>query len=244
MLKEGAKQSKAEVTEQNWEVAREVDYEDLLHIFQKSLALRHVSSSKVAKQEKKDGISGDALALANFAHLLRKEDREKLLELPLIKMASGYNLGLVRLLETFPVILEQLDDETKYHLVADFNRQLKAFIATSLAWDINKFFNEKTPTVRDVVGQLINLSPSFLLAIFKERGYDQENYYGLGKCGRQQVKPQDIVGIFSLSADDFVDLKLASNQLVGRDEFENIVGVAADKMYQKFTALVKGGRLD
>jgi len=53
----------------------------------------------------------------------------------------------------------------------------------------------------ELLDLLISKKSAFIIAVFQgaNRPYDFENYYNLGKCGKQYVEPQNIVAEIDLS---------------------------------------------
>ena len=138
---------------------------------------------------------------------------------------------------------EVMTKEEKQQLVLDFERAIKEFIVNSLGWDINKLMESAEITLGQIIGLFAKSQPAFILIEFDEamkgHGYDESNYYGLGKLGRGMIEPEKMKEKIILTAEDFDGLGLDQKTELNSELFERILRFASEKLFDKIYRAIK-----
>ena len=196
--------------------------------------LRHVSDLVTAEREMEEGAEGDSLAISNSLSLVPQEKRAQIIErFPIKNFPKDLFVSEIGQNLAWKVISE----EEKQQLVLNFEQAVKKFIANSLGWDINKLIESTEITVGQIIDLFIKSQPSFVLIEFDEamkgHGYDEENYYGLGKLGKGMIERDQMKDKVALAAEDFSGLDLDSQTMMDGKLFGQIISFASQKLFFK-----------
>lgn len=160
-------------------------WDEFVFLSDQGWGLRHVSSQDDAKKELREGVAfGDAVSLAAPLNLIPKEALDNV---------EGFRYMPPS------TVLRSIPDQYKQQIVLNFEHAVKLFLEDCAGWDINKFADEATST-KDIANRLIFSDFAFLIAKFQgaENPYDVQAYYGLGKCGKKNVSPENMVSLIKL----------------------------------------------
>ena len=201
------------------ETSGRLTFEDLCQICEQSLGLRHVSSRQVAEAQEKQGFYGDGLAIASVAKLIAEEEltEPRLRLLPLRRIA-----GL-------------LSEESKKVLIGRFSQKLKEFFYESVGIDLGKIAGPKDNWA-NIQSKLEN-GPSFMVARFQnaDSGYDEHNYYGIGKAGKQRVKPEQIKFMFGVESSDLPPNFAQAEEIFTTERFKSLGRHISERLFEKFS---------
>lgn len=209
----------------------EVSWEDLIRFSEQNLGLRHVVSIAEAEREIKTGVKGgDAVSLAAPQNLV-----------PL----SG---DLERLRDySFSKIAPLIPKEDRPEIISGFEKAIKSFLEESIGVDINSGYSENTK-LEELLKMLIAQKSAFIVARFQgaDRPYDHDAYHGLGKCGKQSVPPEKIVGMISFKDEGVEELAdrvgLSPEELkstVTKEVFDKIKQTCSTVLWEQFLTIVK-----
>lgn len=212
----------------------QVTWQDLCYLRQNEWALRHVSNLQNAQREMTQGIEkGDAVSLACPQSLLVKTS-----ELPAIFTMlpiSSIALGLI-----------PADLQISIRLL--FADSVKEFIEESIKRDINNFASDRISVAETI--KILDLQRSGVtVGIFRSarHPYDTSHYFGLGKCGVQQVAPEQLIEILvvkglaeELVSGDFSPEKQSG--LLDKTYHQLIARACAEQIWRKLLVTIKGQR--
>lgn len=187
---------------------------DLMFLRKNSLGLRHVSDMSTAMKENENGIKGgDALAIGTLKNF----------------MPEG----------PF-VALEHMSQKEQAEVITKYEAALRNFVWSSVGIDMNTVYAE-SDTETSLVKKFLEVGKgAFLLAKFQgaSNGYDQEQYYGFGKAGEQDVPRDEIKGAVSIKEAD-VDFSSLKNELVGEEAWNKAREILGNAFYGKLVDQIR-----
>ncbi|MFA6421864.1 MAG: hypothetical protein WCV92_00440 [Candidatus Buchananbacteria bacterium] len=225
---------------QDYKDGPELEFDDLLFIHENSLGLRHLTTKEQADREASEGIeAGDAVAIANIYNLLREEDEKIIIKNhpALIKRASSIGYTVSEALSHIQKE-EDIDPEVKRHLIEDFSDSIIKFFLESMGWDIRSLGDGDSQTAGQIIDKLIETGSTFLIIRSDhESPYDEKVYYGLGKYGKADIEPDDIIYKINLDKEDAQNFD--PSNFPNLNELRKAAKYITQKFYAKFVAAIK-----
>ena len=210
----------------------DLTFDDLMFIADSHLGLRHVSTRKKANDEMENGVMGDSLAIYNSLNLISKENLEQTISDPafdqvrknkfILRSFIDHNVGYI-------------DQEAREQILEDFNENVYGFVLDSIGMDLNR--QEFGIPLDELIRNIIDDSPSFLIVLGDTFAYDADNYYGLGKSGKKEIKK--FFDVFSLTVEDFNSLEKPAETMVTKETWSLVQRFIANVIYDKFVATIK-----
>ncbi len=156
--------------------------DDLKALAQKNWALRHLSSSEKAQYEFEHGIEkGDALAIS--AGL-----RDRLKPFTKNPIYANYHPE---------IIIDSMDEVDQFLLLDKYQTSFTQFIEASIGYDM--FLHEEQETVGSMLEKLRSSSSFLIMDVPNVLPYDQMNYYNIGKIGKTNISPTQMVQLITPS---------------------------------------------
>lgn len=235
--------SQEEVREEDTEKSPEkkepkLTYDDFLYLSRESIGLRHVLGRDKAEEERTQGIEfGDAIAVSSFANLIRPDEMKEIKNsmkdrLPAALLENESTLkGLIG--KGFVATPESLRDG----LITRFGEVVKDFIDDSLTRDLlNQQEGLKLgETVDSMIDKIVKSETHFLIGKFNGANAAQaESGYPVGKCGSQNVSPENIYDFFTIERTDFNNLALDKDSPIERKKGDEVFSYTSQALYDKF----------
>lgn len=182
---------------------RRLQWDDLLFFEVQTLGLRHIPHKEEADTEMREGFEGDVLALGNGRSLIPEE----MVPDHIRQVAEKYKKTL-----TLASLDSVLSKEQKGEIASRLQSAVSAFIKANLELDSAGL----SVTEQDQAKKLMEDGHSYLLITGSgEHPYDISEYYGLGKAGRKEYSPDDVLGV--VRADEILQM-LEDTEEQKRDE--------------------------
>lgn len=215
-------------------IPKKLTWDDLTFLGKQSWGLRHVSSLDNAKNELKEGFTGDAVSLSGSNRLIP------------VETINRFNLtdSLIDTL-SFPVLATFTPETDRQKIVSNYERSVKNFIGDSIGMDIISITNETTTA--KLLNLLTSTKSGFIIAVFQSANWprDLENYHDLGKCGKQHVGSEKIVTEIDLSdsekvVTDGLDLTtFQSSTALTKESYSEIKKSCTDIIWNKLLKIIK-----
>ncbi len=155
---------------------------DIKALAKKDWVLRHLSSSEKAQYEFEHGIEkGDALAIsAGLRDLLKPFTQNPIY--------ANYHPE---------IIIDSMDEVDQFLLLDNYQTSINQFIEASIGYDM--FLHEEQETVGTILEKLRGSSSFLIMDVPNILPYDQMNYYNIGKIGKTNISPTQMVKLITPS---------------------------------------------
>jgi len=210
-------------------------WEDLTFLSSEGWAMRHTIDIKAAEKESNEGIvMGDAVSLAAPQNFISDE------------FIKSNDLFTKYRISKYEYPIRFIPEEEKDEIILKFSQAIKNFMSDSIGMDVNSCSNYNTSN-RELIELLTKLHSSFVIAKIAGANfpYDHDNYYGLGKCGKQNVEPENVVDLINLQNSENIVLDLGLeieelNKPVDKSTYDKIKTKCVSEIWNSFIRLVRG----
>jgi hypothetical protein len=217
------------------EVSNNISWQQLIYLVSQKWGLRHTVDVNAAKKEIKEGIeNGDAVSLSHPNNFI-PSSISKYPEVEKLKNLS------------FNTLAPFIPEECKQDIISGFEQATQRFIKESIGLDINSLPLVLEASTQQILDTLMANRLAFVIAQFKnaDHPYDFDNYYQLGKCGKQQVPLEKMIALINLENNvDLVtaNLNFSPDELastMSKEKFEKILNVFSEIIWNNIVELIK-----
>ena len=200
-------------------------WDDVMFIEQNRLGLRHVATTQRMNKEAKEGFQGDALVMSNVRNLVPNAivpERVRKAE-----ERFGYQVDVA-------AFSKDLGADQQQIIMQKLREALLLFFEN--CFEYGEKAQSEPRTIRDVIASMHG-GDSFLMVQNNDAAgaYDVKQYYNLGKSGRRDFSPQEI--LCTVSADEIIDgSRISQDEMTGRvDEkfWQRLSHAALDQVMKK-----------